>query len=211
MFHSGEVNSFERHYIAGEPGIAPFDSPTSPTLSPLFYPPPPSSSHRFTHAHPALPPHALPPLHHYQPAQPHGTVLASTSASDSPRSEYLPTPPLELAELSSSSDSFPFPTFPPSQTSQLYTQYTQAQSQPYFSPQPPPHTQPYPHSHAHAHSPFPIPYSDQKEPLPQQRLRDGDVLYWHYLSRGGEIPEVEEDCRAKNRARGGRARMLFDR
>ncbi|KAH9944714.1 hypothetical protein B0H21DRAFT_449642 [Amylocystis lapponica] len=42
------------------------------------------------------------------------------------------------------------------------------------------------------------------EPVPE-RLRAGDVLFWHHLVRSGEIPAVCEDARARGSYGGGRA------
>jgi len=44
-----------------------------------------------------------------------------------------------------------------------------------------------------------------RSPSPAVKLRAGDVLYWHHLSRHGEIPGVREDPRA--RGKGTRQRL----
>ena len=50
------------------------------------------------------------------------------------------------------------------------------------------------------------PSHSQKEVMVEKRrLRAGDVVYWHHLTRGGEIPGVCED----GRARVGRAAKMI--
>ena len=208
VFHSNEILSFERRYIAGEPGIMSVDScpsiPASPTLHPIY---PPPSILPWYHAWPGLPPQAI-PLHHYQPVQPHLPASAPMSASASPRSDHLPAPlePAELSPTDSFSSSFLL-AVPPLQN-RLSPSYTLLQSQPYASSETSPHAYSYFHPQSQSQSP-PSPYPDQKDPPPLKTLREGDALYWHHLSRTGEIPEVEKDCKARDRWR-DRA-WVFDR
>ncbi|KAF9465021.1 hypothetical protein BDZ94DRAFT_1160892 [Collybia nuda] len=97
VFHSSEIVGTERHYIIDEPGVIPYD-PVPSTLSP--------------HAPPFIPP----PFYasyidaRYQDYD----SLRSQPPSPSHYTDYLPTPPLELADplLASANrvtDSFPFP------------------------------------------------------------------------------------------------------
>ncbi|KAI9442385.1 hypothetical protein H4582DRAFT_1279052 [Lactarius indigo] len=57
-------------------------------------------------------------------------------------------------------------------------------------------------------SPCPVPSSEFAEPLKPspQPLRVGDLLYWHHLTRSGEIPGATDDRRAR-----GINTVLFDR
>lgn len=47
--------------------------------------------------------------------------------------------------------------------------------------------------------------SPPRSPSPVTKLKAGDTLYWHHLSRHGEIPGVQEDPRA--RGKGSRRRL----
>lgn len=49
------------------------------------------------------------------------------------------------------------------------------------------------------------PTSPPRSPSPVLKLKAGDMLYWHHLSRHGEIPGVQEDPRA--RGKGSRQRL----
>jgi len=57
-------------------------------------------------------------------------------------------------------------------------------------------------------SPCPVPSSEFAEPLKPspQPLRAGDLLYWHHLTRSGEIPGATDDRRSR-----GINTVLFDR
>jgi hypothetical protein len=214
VFHSSEIVSCERRYITDEPGVIPFDfTPPAPTPPPsgmpshIFYPPsspsPPLqmfSGRRLT---------VIPPQ------------IVTQSATPPPPSEYLPTPPLELAELSPSSpissDGFPFshdravsPRHPPRSPPPLSSAAPNVSS---------PMTVPSNFAHRSPlllAQPTGPPYeprgmpAEPKDPQPMHKLRAGDVLFWHHLSRQGEIPGVMED----ERARGKDApvnRKMFDR
>lgn len=63
---------------------------------------------------------------------------------------------------------------------------------------------------APARTPPPAPQIQQsgpppRPPSPVMKLKAGDMLYWHHLSRHGEIPGVQEDPRA--RGKGSRQRL----
>jgi hypothetical protein len=47
--------------------------------------------------------------------------------------------------------------------------------------------------------------ADQKDLPTSRALKPGDVLFWHHLTRCGEIPGVEDDRRARSKvcAQGG--------
>ena len=57
-------------------------------------------------------------------------------------------------------------------------------------------------------SPCPVPSSEFAEPLElsPQPLRAGDLLYWHHLTRSGEIPGATDNRRSR-----GINTVLFDR
>ena len=48
-------------------------------------------------------------------------------------------------------------------------------------------------------------FADPPKPSPQP-LRAGDILYWHHLNQGGEIPGAIDDPRAR-----GFSPIVFDR
>ncbi|KAJ8076550.1 hypothetical protein PM082_000973 [Marasmius tenuissimus] len=104
VFHSSEVTGTERHYIPDEPGIMPFDQfydePTTATSPP--------SLDSMDYSQPTSP---------YQyPYEEHTTRFNLGTLAQSHPSEYLPTPPIDLADLSPASSttsspiagSFPF-------------------------------------------------------------------------------------------------------
>lgn len=96
-------------------------------------------------------------------------------------SEHLPTPPSDA-----NSDQWGARTSSPPMES-----FGPARSPTMVRISPPPQTQ----------QPTPPPRS----PSPVMKLKAGDMLYWHHLSRHGEIPGVQEDPRA--RGRGFRQRL----
>jgi len=57
-------------------------------------------------------------------------------------------------------------------------------------------------------SPCPVPMSEFVEPLKPspQPLRAGDLIYWHHLTRSGELPGATDDWRSR-----GINTVLFDR
>jgi len=198
VFHSSEIIATERHYIADEPGVIPHDPIAIPVC-------PESSTSQFGYP----PVHATHPDPHY--------AFRSRSSSPAPLSDYLPTPPLELADPSLASthlDSFPFPrgyTF----TESPYSQHSvPPPARPPHSYIPPQYTYNLTHrptsaassSSVNSSSPhlthssfaFDCP-AEQKEQLPPRKLQPGDVLFWHHLAKSGEIPGVEEDARARGK------------
>jgi hypothetical protein len=90
-------------------------------------------------------------------------------------SEHLPTPPVDIDsdEWSIHASSPLVPSFSPARS-----------PVPVRTPPPP-----------QAQQPTPPPRS----PSPVMKLEAGDSLYWHNLSRHGEIPGVHEDPRARER------------
>ncbi|KAF8893968.1 hypothetical protein BD779DRAFT_1753483 [Infundibulicybe gibba] len=192
VFHSSEVVGTERHYILNEPGVIPFEP--SPAPPPIY---------TFAHPHP-YPPHlAHRDTNQIQPE------LHSRPQSPSIDSDYLATPPLEVADLSSASsssaDSFPFPQV--RDDSQANTR-----PGPTVTSRPPSNPEYSPHSHystPHFFIPSQSPPNhtdmsteatepaEQKELKPPKPLGAGDYIFWHHLTRSGEIPAVAEDQRAR--------------
>ncbi|KAF8161191.1 hypothetical protein B0H34DRAFT_746903 [Crassisporium funariophilum] len=197
VFHSGEVEGTERHYIKDEPGVVPVDLSPAIVPSPQIIPPLPV-------AYPS--PHYSPdPLFH------NGEHSNGRESPPIFRDDFLPTPPLEFAGpiLASSRH---HPSDPDSAP-----QYYRMHFAPYHSRSPPPVAPVQPQYHpstprspstAYSDSSSPPPlvssnfYSaDQKDPLiVLPALKAGDVIFWHHLSRSGEIPEVNDDTRARRPA-----------
>ena len=87
-------------------------------------------------------------------------------------SEHLPTSPVDADEWSIRTSSPPMPSFSPVRSPVP----TRTLSPPYI--------------------PRPTP---SRSPSPVTKLKAGDTLYWHHLSRHGEIPGVQEDPRARGK------------
>ncbi|KAK7053343.1 hypothetical protein VNI00_003969 [Paramarasmius palmivorus] len=200
VFHSSEVAGLERRYVPDEPGVIPYDmtlvpmSPTSGASSELVYSPSsPSISHYDS-------------VHYARTRQ-----FSGSSTSSMPPLEYLPTPPVDIADLSPASSttsspisgSFPFsgqhtrsPSLAPSPSDDSVRQFMYRHANSTFvspelsSPSPPP--PPIMHSHPQA-------YGLPSEPLEWSsvKLKGGDILHWHHLIRHGEIPGVADDPRAR--------------
>ncbi|KAF9237516.1 FAM72 protein-domain-containing protein [Melanogaster broomeanus] len=179
VFHSSEVIAYERHHIPDEPGVIPIDYPT----------PPPSSPPPLAPAYSSLPRSAPDvPVGHRRlggsvPSQIPPPPPSTTSPSLGP--EYLASPQMESADfapssVSSSPDPFAFIT----STSPRLSPRPFLRSPSPRIPAPQPHV-----SQSGTRSCTP-------EPLPR-KLKAGDVLYWHHLTKNGEIPGIEADPRAK--------------
>ena len=160
VFHSFEVNASERHYVAGEPGVIPYQPP----------PPPLCPAVRMMPSYPSSISINGPPIrlshtgvyHHNQSEQ---------------YSENSPSPPVDMDEGDSDewsvrTSSPPIPSFS--------TVRSPAPTRALSPPHPPQRLTPPPRS-----------------PSPVVKLKAGDILYWHHLSRHGEIPGVREDPRAR--------------
>jgi hypothetical protein len=186
VFHSTEIIASERYHILDEPGVLPLEYPAPP--------PPPSSPPPLAPAYPAMFHSAdvtahrrqgsFVPSHAFHPVQ---------SASSSPGSDYLPSPQMDSPDLApSSAPSSPdlLASVPP--------------LSPRRSPRPLLHNQ-------FPHNPLPqmLPEARGATPEPSpRRLKAGDVLYWHHLTKHGEIPGVEEDPRARIPNRGNVLKFL---
>ncbi|PBK74469.1 hypothetical protein ARMSODRAFT_952112 [Armillaria solidipes] len=214
VFHSSEIIGTERHYILDEPGVLPYEHPYPPvsSLVSLVYPP-----HHPQTMHSRL----FNP--HYQSSPAH-------------RPENLPTPPADASPLSSTSTSPIYGTFPFTEQHNFSTDRTH--ESPPRAPRPLPHSErPYPFvsvpsqsssilrpSSAESDSsddsippplvspsfPYGLP-SEQTEASLPCRLKPGDVLYWHHLTRQGEIPGVKEDARARRQGIPAVRRLPLDR
>lgn len=170
----------ERHHIPDEPGVLPVEHPTPPM--------PPSSPPPLAPAYPAV----------FHPAdvsthrRPGSSVLSQVfqplqTSSPSPGSDYHLSPQMESPDLAPSSA-------PPSP--QLLTSIPP--TSPRRSPRPLLQT-PFPHN------PTPQTLSETRGTTPEtspRKLKAGDVLYWHHLTKHGEIPGVQEDPRARTPNRG---------
>ncbi|KAG1716645.1 hypothetical protein ID866_523 [Astraeus odoratus] len=168
VFHAGEVTATARHHIPNEPGVIPVEYPPSP-LSP---PPPLASAHSmlvYNNPDAAI---------GHQRMGPSFTRASHHRTSSSPSSGLLPTSD-EVSALSAS--------------------MTDTRS--------PPHARPPFLQSPSAHQVSRLGGGDlateaRAAPIEHavpliRKLRAGDMLYWHQLSKAGEIPGVEEDLRAR--------------
>ncbi|KAF8134580.1 hypothetical protein EV363DRAFT_1562705 [Boletus edulis] len=185
VFHSSEIIASERHHVPDEPGVLPVEYPTPP--------PPPSSPPPLAPAYPTMfhspdvtthrRPSSIVPSQAFQPLQ---------TSSPSPGSDYLPSPRMESPDLASSS----------------------AHSSPDLRASVPPSSPPRPSLHTpFSHNPVPQTLSETRGSTPEpspRKLKAGDVLYWHHLTKHGEIPGVGEDPRARIPNRGN-VRKFFER
>lgn len=168
VFHSFEITASERHYIAGEPGVIPYNPPPPP-LCPAVRMMPSS-------AYPSSISINGPP-----------TRLSHTGEyhydQGGQYSEHLPNSPADIDE---SSDEWSIRTSSP-----LIPSFSPVRSPVPTRILPPRYIQ---------QSTTPL-----RSPSPVLKLKAGDALYWHHLSRHGEIPGVQEDPRA--RGKGFRQRL----
>ncbi|KAH0827953.1 hypothetical protein J3R83DRAFT_3590 [Lanmaoa asiatica] len=180
VFHSSEIIASERHHIPHEPGVLPVEYPTPP--------PPPSSPPPLALAYPAIF-HSTDVATHRRPGSsvPSQAFQPLQTSSPSPDSDYLPSPQME------SPDSVPSPAH-----SSLDLLASVPPSSPRRSPQPLLQT-PFPHNSVH-HT-LPETRGTISEPCPR-KLKEGDILFWHHLTKHGEIPGIEEDPRARIPTRG---------
>ncbi|KAF9066161.1 FAM72 protein-domain-containing protein [Rhodocollybia butyracea] len=132
----------------------------------------------------------------FSPPQPYREMYSAH-----PQNEYLPTPPLDVMDLSPLSSVSPSPIASNSSSLSYHDVH-----------RPPPglrlsgHRSPSPDSPSgselssppplmpiHSSFSFGMPAHEQVE----QPLREGDVIFWHHLVRHGEIPGVFDDPRAR--------------
>jgi hypothetical protein len=175
VFHSSEICASERHHIAGEPGVVPYHP-----LPPLCPPPPHTSPSTAYSLHAPI---SLPP------------IRLSASHSDpqqTRRSDYLPSPP---ADANDDEQMFDFsvdansraPSPPASPTlGPLSSNSPPLLPARAFSPSP--HIQ-FANTSITLRSPTPV----------LIKIMPGEVLYWHHLTKHGEIPAVKEDERARGK------------
>ncbi|KAJ6500001.1 FAM72 protein-domain-containing protein [Mycena vitilis] len=206
VFHSSEIKGTERLYITDEPGVIQAEPPPPAPILPVYSA---SALHNGLH-------HRLdsPPVFYSH----HHSTLAVAA-----RPEYLPTPPLDTEDVSPNSSNPPSPTAPsfpfPQDSSHLMMDSPLPMHSDHFHPR-------YPHlplNRTHTSNPYhnratsaassqssdssppPLIHSGHSFGLPADHfeaplfppLQAGDVLYWHHLSRHGEIPGVMEDARAR--------------
>lgn len=193
---------------------------------------------------------ALPSLFHPPAVAPHPhadrdsfipppMIRTSVQSAPGPRSEYLPTPPLDTSDLSPVSSTSPSPVtsvFSFRGVSHGGYQEPYPTARP-FSPSAldypspvtvPSHTtdnattsdiirqliSPGPTLSSH---PSPAPprahgmTAERMERPASSKLKAGDVLFWHHLARQGEIPGVAEDPRARRKNGETSRKLMFDR
>ncbi|KAL0956486.1 hypothetical protein HGRIS_002632 [Hohenbuehelia grisea] len=172
VFHSSEIRGTERHYIHAEPGV-----------------------------------HIVAPILAAPVAHANRSFSTPDATSTPPRPEYLPSPPLDSPDISP-----PFSNSPSPDSSALppYTRPvhsiarrsppTSVPSHHPYSTSPPPLAHAYlPPNHYHQHSISANSSTESSKDImsPPTRLKPGNVVYWHHLSRHGEIPGVTDDERAR--------------
>lgn len=175
----------ERHYIQDEPGVVPYEptgvaagsGSTSPDLS--------------------------------QPRDVHVSLPRSHPRNSSPSPDSIPTPTLEQANplvavatlTSSDLSSSQYYSYPRSSDSRSTGRRStpsataSSSSTPRSSDSSPPPLVNAAISSAASGLP-----PDQKDLPTSRALKPGDVLFWHHLTRCGEIPGVEDDKMARNKA-----------
>lgn len=176
VFHSTEVVGIERHYIQDEPGVIPYE-PTGVVLGPPEGPVTPRDIHV-----------SLPRPHH---------------RTSSPNLDSIPPPTLEQANPliaattlassdPSSSNYYPYPRSTIRRSTTPITTSSPSTSQNPDST---------PSSLVSTTGPTALSgLQPEQKDLPTSRaLKPGDVLFWHHLTRCGEIPGVEDDHRARSK------------
>jgi len=210
IFYSNAIVATERHYIPDEPGVNPIE-PHRVAMSPTTTAAPP----------------AIPVLYQAQMASAHrdgNSSYSSSPRSRSPHMEYLPTPPPELGNHSSITnfapgtshlilETPPLPSLPhaprPIQLSEhlSYSHYPVSMSLPsqdlYPTFRRPSSATSSQSSNSSPPPLLPGSYSfgspaEPSERPPTRVLKAGDIIFWHHLSRRGEIPGVVEDERARS-------------
>ncbi|KAF5317215.1 hypothetical protein D9611_003987 [Ephemerocybe angulata] len=207
VFHSSEIVGTERHYVPNEPGVTPFEPVAfiPPTLVVPSQHPNPYPSPRESPTSPFPPPHV------------HPFAQRPTSPSD-----YPPTPSLEYATHYSPRAADPYHATMSQSTMYHIPPQTYAYASPSggyhrsYSPAPP-HISPYrPHysippppgastmesqvSPPPALADTAVPYDHKELPFTPRKLKAGNLLFWHHLTRSGEIPGAQNDERARHGA-----------
>jgi hypothetical protein len=202
VFHSSEVVGMERHYIQDEPGVIPFE-PTGVAAASGF-PTTILESSATTRS---------------SPREIHVSLPRSYPRHGSPSLESIPTPTLEQANpLVVEAPSL---TLPDLTSPQFYTyprphasDSTSSSSSRSTASRRSTAGTPSPNSTSSDSSPPPLvnatylssspsaapPLLEQKDLPTSRALKPGDVLFWHHLTRCGEIPGVEDDKRARSKA-----------
>jgi len=154
VFHSFEVAASERHYVAGEPGVIPYQPPPPPLCPAVRAMPGPTYPSSVSINGPPI---RLSHADEYHQNQ------------NGPYSEHLPTTLVDAD--GGNSDEWGIHISSPSMQS-----FGPVRSSVPTRTLPPP-----------------------RSPSPVIKLKAGDTLYWHHLSRHGELPGVQEDPRARGK------------
>ena len=202
VFHSSEVISTERHYIPDEPGVLPYG-----TMGAALHAQ--ANLHQFISSPVPSPIHSG--LHPWSQGHRSDARPSSPVTSDYPRTTapglINSTTGLSSPRVSDSIQRLNHAMYPTSYTSLSFS--GRFPSRPYLRSQSP--------SPQHAHhsnnrpisaaslitsSPPPVFYPSLPSNLPLEqkqprKLRYGDVLFWHHLTRTGEFPGIEDDMRAR--------------
>jgi hypothetical protein len=170
VFHSSEIYASERHYIYGEPGVIS-----------LYPQPPPSCPAHPQTIYPTLSSVSDPPV-----------LVNNPDPAQIYYDDHLPTPPAD-----SNYEERQF-FFIPDVGNNASSPPGSPIANRSLSPSPPlPALLPVgaftPPSQIHFSSPMPPP------PITLAKLKPGEVLYWHHLTKNGEIPGVQLDDRARGR------------
>ncbi|VDB96195.1 unnamed protein product [Peniophora sp. CBMAI 1063] len=181
VFHSAEITAHERHYIPHEPGVLPQYAPRPRTSTPPVDQPGPRVIES-----------------QIDTSMPLRSFLSTGSLSSigtGPGNSPDPASPYADEELPAS------PTMPgliavspsPEQRASSHRRGFPLESHPLYHAYP--HSQPLP-PHAQYYVSQGMPLAEEP-PKTVRSLKPGALLYWHHLTRAGEIPGVRDDPRAR--------------
>ncbi|XP_006461180.1 hypothetical protein AGABI2DRAFT_221752 [Agaricus bisporus var. bisporus H97] len=135
------------------------------------------------------------------PYEPTGVVVGSAEGATNPRDIHVSLPRPHHRANSPNLDSIPPPTL--EQANPLIAASLDSSYYPYPRATIRRSTTPSSPSTSQNHDPTLInttaPQPEQKDLPTSRALKPGDVLFWHHLTRCGEIPGVEDDQRARSR------------
>lgn len=199
VFHAGEVVGSERLYVTNEPGVMALHATSIP---PAFNPQVHLDLQEYIHTPSLTPPHlesaevSIRSLH-----SPFATPPSSMSSLPELWPASINPRPPSFRDLASPHDQHQIvhPTRPRSPSNRSIPAITQARAR-YFEPV---YQSPSDLNYAFTPQDRDAKVSDGPDASSNshgsRRLKPGDALYWHNLTRHGEIPGVREDDRARRK------------